>query len=336
MTLERESILVTGGGGFLGTAIIERLVERGCRVRSLSRGHYAALSKLGVEQIQGDIRSPDAVMQACRGVSLVFHTAAKAGIWGNPTDFYDINVTGTKNLLAACSRAEGVRLVHTSSPSVVFDGRDMAGVDESTPYPYRYAAAYPATKARAEKLVCRAAKEGLPAVILRPHLIWGPGDNHLVPRIVGRAHKLRRIGDARNMVDTVYIDNAADAHILAAQCLKSNPRLSGKIYFISQGEPVPLWDMVDHILKAANKEPVRGRISKRAAWTVGALLELIYRVFNLNGEPRMTRFLAEELSTNHWFDIRAARDDLGYIPAVTMAEGLDRLAAWFRKTHSSQ
>jgi len=336
MTLRHESILVTGGGGFLGTAIITRLVKRGCRVRSLSRGHYPALSKLEVEQLGGDIRDPDVVARACRGVSLVFHTAAKAGIWGNPTDFFDINVTGTKNLLAACSRAEGVRLVHTSSPSVVFNGRDMAGVDESTPYPDKYNAAYPATKAQAEKLVCRASESGLPAIILRPHLIWGPGDNHLVPRIVGRAHRLRRIGDGRNLVDTVYIDNAADAHILAAECLESNPRLSGKKYFISQGEPVPLWDMVDHILRAANKAPVRGRISKRAAWTVGALLETVHRWLNLRGEPLMTRFLAEELSTSHWFDIRAAREDLGYVPTVSLSEGLERLADWFRRKAPSQ
>jgi len=336
MTFNNDRVLVTGGGGFLGTAIITRLVKQGCRVRSLSRGHYPALSEMGVEQIQGDIRSPDVVLRACRGMSMVFHTAAKAGIWGHPGDFFGINVTGTKNILAACSRVGSIRLIHTSSPSVVFNGCDMAGVDETAPYLDRYTAAYPATKAQAEKLVCRAAEKGLPVIILRPHLIWGPGDNHLVPRIVRRARQLRRIGDGRNLVDTVYIDNAADAHILAAECLVSNPRLSGKKYFISQGEPVPLWDMVDRILKAANKAPVRGRISKRTAWAVGAMLEMVYRGLRLPGEPRMTRFLAEELSTSHWFDIGAAREDLGYTPAVSMAQGLERLADWFRSISSSQ
>jgi nucleoside-diphosphate-sugar epimerase len=291
---------------------------------------------MGVEQFQGDIRDPDVVLRACRGVSLIFHTAAKAGIWGNPGDFFGINVTGTKNILTACSRAQSVRLIHTSSPSVVFNGRDMSGVDETAPYPDRYTATYPATKALAEKEVCRAAKDGLPAIMLRPHLIWGPGDNHLVPRIVRRARSLRRIGDGRNLVDTVYIDNAADAHILAAEHLESNPRLSGKKYFISQGEPVPLWDMVDNILKAANREPVKGQISKKTAWIVGAVLEKCYRGLKLPGEPRMTRFLAEELSTSHWFDIRAAREDLGYFPAVSMAEGLENLANWLRRTSPSQ
>ena len=336
MTLDTLPILVTGGGGFLGHAIVTRLVERGCTVRTLSRGFYQSLAELGVEQIQGDIRDQGIVETACRGVSLVFHTAAKAGVWGNPSDFYDVNVTGTKNLLAACSRAKCIRLVHTSSPSVVFDGRNMTGVDETVPYPKRYRAPYPATKAQAEKMVLQAAQNGLPAIILRPHLIWGPGDNHLVPRIVDRAHQLRRVGNGRNMVDTIFIDNAADAHILASECLQSNPHLSGNIYFISQGEPVPLWDMVDNILKAANRDPVKGRISKQTAWIVGAFLEVIYKSFRLSGEPRMTRFLAEELSTNHWFNIRAAREDLGFTPLVSTKEGLGRLAEWFHATRLSQ
>jgi nucleoside-diphosphate-sugar epimerase len=332
MALDHQRILVTGGGGFLGKAIISRLIAGGCHVRSLSRNLYEDLSNLGVEQIPGDIRDTQAVNKACDGVDVVFHTAAKAGIWGNPSDFFDINVTGTKNILAACSRAQRVRLIHTSSPSVVFNGRDMAGVNESVPYPDHYSSSYPATKARAEKLVSRAAANGLPVIILRPHLIWGPGDNHLVPRIVRRARQLRRVGDGRNLVDTVYIDNAADAHILAADRLRSHPELSGNRYFISQGEPVLLWEMVDNILKAANKEPVKGRISRRAAWIVGTLLESVYRAFKLSGEPRMTRFLSEELSTSHWFDIRAAREDLGYVPAVSTCEGLRRLSEWFVST----
>ncbi len=334
MTFKGQTILVTGGGGFLGSAIIKQLANMECRIRSLSRGYYSTLSDLGVEQIQGDIRDPETVLKACREVDFVFHTAAKAGIWGNPSDFFGINVTGTNNLLTACSRAKCTRLIHTSSPSVVFNGCDMAGVDESAPYPTRYISAYPATKARAEQLVLEAAQNGLPAIILRPHLIWGPGDNHLVPRIVQRARQLRRVGDGRNLVDTTYIDNAASAHILAALKLESNPELSGRIYFISQDDPVPLWDMVDDILKAANQKPVRGRISKRTARRIGMVLELIFRIFKVPGEPRMTRFLAEELSTSHWFDIRAARKDLGYSPDVSIRQGLSRLSEWFRSEES--
>lgn len=329
-------ILVTGGGGFLGKAIVLRLLERGCHVRSLCRRSHRALSDLNVEQIKGDIRDPEMVEKACRGVDLVFHTAAKAGIWGKSSDFYDINVSGTENILRAIRRYGNIPLIHTSSPSVVFNGCDMEGVDESTPYPVRYSADYPATKARAEQLVTRAAAEGQPAVILRPHLIWGPGDNHLVPRIVKRAGQLRRVGNGKNLVDTIYIDNAADAHILASERLLSNPGLSGKKYFISQGEPVLLWNMVDDILKAAGKSPVQGHISKRKAWMAGALLEFIYTSFRLRGEPRMTRFLAEELSTSHWFNIQAAQKELEYTPSVSIAQGLQLLKEWFQSSADSQ
>jgi nucleoside-diphosphate-sugar epimerase len=323
-------VLVTGGGGFLGKAIVRRLVARGDRVRSISRGRYSELAELGVEQIQGDIADAAAVAHACRGVSVVVHTAAKAGVWGRTADFVRTNVTGTRNILAAC-RGEDVRaFVYTSSPSVIFDGTDMEGVNESVPYPKRFHAVYPQTKARAEQAVLAAARQGLAAVILRPHLIWGPEDPHFVPRIVRRARLLRRVGDGTNRVDTIYIDNAADAHVLAVDRLLADPGLTGRIYFISQNDPIPLWDMVNGILQAAGCGPVQGSLSPRLAWLAGTVLELVYRLLPLKGEPRMTRFLARELATAHWFDTGAARRDLGFDPAVTTEEGLRRLAQWLK------
>jgi nucleoside-diphosphate-sugar epimerase len=176
----------------------------------------------------------------------------------------------------------------------------------------------------------------LKTVILRPHLIWGPRDNALVPRIIARAGRLVRVGDGTNRVDTVYIDNAADAHILAADRLRENPRLSGKVYFITQDDPVPLWDMIDAILNAGGLPPVRRSVSKRSAWLMGLLLEGIYKIFHVSGEPLMTRFVAEELATSHWFDISAARRDLGYTPTVTTTEGLQRLAAWLQESKKKE
>lgn len=231
-------------------------------------------------------------------------------------------------MLTAC-RAENVaRLIHTSSPSVIFDGRDMTGVDESVPYPPRHGAHYPRTKALAEQSVRRAALHGLHCVSLRPHLIWGPGDHHLAPRILARAHRLRVVGDGRNKVDTIYIDNAAHAHLLAAHALREHPELSGRVYFISQGEPILLWDMVNAILAAGGKPPVTRSIPARTARIVGAACEALYLVLRRKEEPPMTRFVAEELSTSHWFDITAARRDLGYAPLVSTEEGLRRLAEW--------
>jgi 2-alkyl-3-oxoalkanoate reductase len=325
-----DRVLVTGGGGFLGGAIVKRLVKRGDRVISFSRGFYPELAEIGVEQIRGDISDSAAVEQACRKVELVFHVAAKPGIWGDYTAYYRTNVVGTLNVIAACKQHHISRLVYTSSPSVVFSGADMEGVDESVSYPEKYIAHYPKTKAMAEQLVRRAAAEGLKTVILRPHLIWGPKDNHLVPRIIEQASRLVRVGNGRNLVDTIYIDNAADAHIQAADKLKQNRHLSGKVYFISQDNPVPLWEMVNNILSAAGLFPVQRSISRNTAWMIGAVLEFVYKTFNISGEPRMTRFLADELSTSHWFDISAAKKDLGYHPEISIEEGLSRLEKWLQ------
>ncbi len=326
-----ESVLVTGGGGFLGLAIVRALAARGDRVRSYSRSAHADLEALGIEQVCGDIADLRALERACTGMAAVFHTAAKPPPWGRTADYHRTNVLGTQNVIAACRNTRVPRLIHTSTPSVIFDGRDLEGVDESVPYPARHTAAYAATKALAEQLVIAAADGRLGTIVLRPHEIWGPGDPHFAPRIIARANRLRRIGSGRNRVDTTYIDNAAVAHLLAADALKANPGLSGRVYFISQGDPIPAWDMIEAILKAAGLGPVRGRVPHRLAWTMGLVFEKLYLWLNLAGEPPITRFVADALAKAHWFDIGAARRDLGYAPKVATAEGLRRLEAWLKR-----
>lgn len=324
--------LVTGGGGFLGGAIVRALVARGDSVRSFSRAGYGALTALGVKQITGDLADCDAVSAAARGCDIIFHVAAKPGVWGPYEDYYRANVIGTENVLTAC-RAQGIeRLVYTSSPSVVFHGSDMEGVDETVPYPDHFEAPYPQTKAIAEQQVLAANGPSLATVALRPHLIWGPEDNHLVPRIIqrGRAGQLRRIGQRPCLVDHIYVDNAAEAHLQAAAGLAPGAAVAGKAYFISNGEPIPLWEMVNRILAAAGIPAVERSMSPQLAYAVGAVLEKLYTTFKLSGEPRMTRFLARELSTAHWFDISAARRDFGFNPRVSTAEGLLRLQTWLQ------
>ena len=265
-----QHFLVTGGGGFLGGAIVRRLIERGDRVTSFSRRRYPELDALGVAQVSGDLCDKNAVFGACCNVDAVFHVAAKTGVWGPYDDYFKTNVSGTLNVIAAC-REQGVsRLVYTGSPSAVFDGGDMAGVDESVPYPATFHAHYPKTKALAEQYVRRASGDDLKTIILRPHLIWGPKDTALVPRILARHRHLRRVGNGRNRVDTVYIDNAAGAHLLAADRLKESPELSGNVYFISQDDPIALWEMIDRILAAGGLPPVRKSIPFPAAWLAGA------------------------------------------------------------------
>jgi len=328
-----RKVLVTGGGGFLGYAISKLLSERGDRVTSFSRRFYPELELFSAEQIRGDISDKKAVENACEGKDIVFHTAAKPGVWGDYKEYYRTNVEGTINVIEGCRRHDVSYLVHTSSPSVVFDGNDMEGADESVPYPKVFHAHYPKTKAIAEQHVLKASVSGLKSIILRPHLIWGPRDKHFAPRIIERSKRLRVVGNGKNLVDTIYIDNAAYAHILAADSLEKNNALSGKIYFISQGEPVYLWTMVNNILKAGGLPPVTRTIYPGIAALAGAFLESLYGMLNIKSEPSMTNFVAKELATSHWFDITAAKRDLGYVPIVSTEEGLKRLEEWLKNTN---
>ncbi len=324
--------LVTGGGGFLGKAIIKLLCDRGDEVRSFSRHEHPALITMGVEHCRGELSDAEAVKSAADGCDIVFHVAAKAGVWGPYEEFYRANVLGTRHVIAAC-RHHGIKLlVHTSSPSVVFDGTDMEGVDESMPYPEHFEAFYPQTKAEAEQLVLQANDQDLATVALRPHLIWGPEDNHLVPRILERGKKgaLRKLGSRECLADTIYIDNAAMAHLQAADHLDIGSTVAGKAYFLSQGEPRPLWEVVNRILNAGGLPPVTRTISPLLAYWIGAVLEKVYTILKLKGEPRMTRFVAKELSTSHWFDLSAARRDFGYRPEISFDEGMERLRDWLR------
>jgi nucleoside-diphosphate-sugar epimerase len=324
--------LVTGGGGFLGEAITRRLFDLGHSVRCFTRGSYPSLEKLGVEVFRGDLADAKAVEEACRNCETVFHVAAKVGLLGDYNEYYRTNVTGTENVIASCRSLGISRLVYTSTPSVVFAGHDMEGMDESVPYPQHYKAAYPETKAAAERIILAANDARLATVALRPHLIWGPGDTHLVPGVIarGRTGKLRKIGKTLRLVDHTYIDNAAEAHILAANKLSPGSRISGRAFFISQGQPLPLWDFINRILQSAGLPSVTRTISPGLAYTAGWLCEIVYRTLRLSGEPPMTRFLAEELATSHWFNMAAARQELGYQPMISTEEGFKRLRGWLK------
>jgi len=328
-----KKALVTGGGGFLGSRIVRMLLDKGITTRSLQRSDSPELKKLGVEIIRGDISDQATVINAVEGCDVIFHVAARAGVWGDYDDYYQCNVTGTKNIIDACQTHHIQKLIYTSSPSVVFAGKDEENINESTPYPDQFLTAYQKTKALAEQMVLEANNETLATVALRPHLIWGPGDPHLVPRIIERAKagRLRLVGKQSNLVDSTHIDNAALAHILAAEVLEPNASCAGKIYFISNDEPLPMKELINKILAAANLPAITKTIPTQLAYTIGMMMELVYKVFKLKDEPIMTRFIAKQLSCAHWYDLTAAKNDLGYQVKVTINEGMERLKASLNK-----
>ncbi len=323
--------LVTGGGGFIGGAILSLLRARGDAVTTLARGAYPDLEAKGCVLVRSDLSDAAAVRRAAEGCDVVFHVAAKAGIWGSPDAYERTNVQGTQNVIDACLAAGVPRLVFTSSPSVAYAGEDVEGADASLPYPPEdaYKADYPRTKARAEKRVRAANGPKLATVSLRPHLVWGVGDNHLLPRMVARARagRLRIVGDGKARVDSTYVDNAADAHLAAADALTHDGPLGGNAYFVSNGEPLPVGELLNLLLAAAGAPPVTRHVPFKVAYAAGAASEAVYRALRRTDEPLMTRFLAEQLATSHWFDIEPCARDFGWRPRVSLAEGLERLRA---------
>jgi nucleoside-diphosphate-sugar epimerase len=338
--MSRARALVTGGGGFLGRAIVEALLADGSEVRTLSRGAHPELETLGVEHVRGDLADPltSEIERAFRGRDVVFHTAAKAGVWGPRAEYERANVLATQNVIAACERARVGKLVFTSSPSVTFDGRDHLQAGNDLPYARRFLAHYPRTKAQAERAVLAAnGRWGLATCALRPHLVFGPRDPHLVPRVIARARarKLAVVGSGSNLVSLTCVENAACAHLDAAATLRIGAPHAGRAYFLAQSEPVNLWEWIFALLDAAGApRPVR-RVPLRAAYAAGAAAEAAWKMLRLEGEPPMTRFVALELARSHTYDLEPARRDFGYRERIGMADATERLLSDLRARRAS-
>lgn len=320
--------LVTGGGGFLGLYIVEQLVERGHDVRVFCRGHYDRLNELGVDVNRGDIRDEAAVSNAVGGCDTVFHCAAVPGVWGSWDMYHGINTLGTQNVIAACQAHQVARLIYTSSPSVIFDGADHFDADESLAYPDSYLCHYPHSKMLAEESVLTAnGVAGLATAALRPHLIWGPRDNHLIPRLIQRARsgRLRIVGDGKNQISMAYVENVAAAHLQAADALKLDSAVAGNAYFINEPQPVVMWEWINELLALANLPPVTKSLSAKAATRIGHVLELVWTTLRLNSEPPMTRFVAAQLAGSHCYSVAKAERDFGYHGIVSVADGMRRI-----------
>lgn len=325
--MKSTKVLVTGAGGFLGSYIARDLQSQGYEVYSFSRKLYPNLEKMGVTQRQGDLAVYDDVVAAFEGMDAVIHTASQVGMWGRYDDFYKTNVTGTKNVIRACHACHIKKLVYTSTPSVAFGEESLCNVNENVGYPDKYLSMYAETKAIAEKLILLANGGSLSTVAIRPHLIFGPGDINLVPRVLEAAKKgkLKIIGDGENLVDVTYVENASMVHVMALEQLSPLAAIAGKAYFLGQG-PIKLWDFTNELLKRSGQRPVTKKISFKLAYFIGFIIEVVLKIIGkFDVHPPMTRFVALQLGKSHYYDHANIERDLGYRPKFTIEEGMDRL-----------
>lgn len=317
-------VLLTGGTSLIGGEVASRLRDRGDDVVLFQRRS----GPVGFEQRLGDVTDAAAVTAAVAGVDAVVHLAAKAGIAGAWSDYEAVNVRGTANVVAAAFAERVQRFVHISSPSVAHAGESLIGAGADRADPDRARGHYARSKAQAELLALETSSESFPVVVLRPHLIWGPGDKQLVGRIVARARegRLATVGTGAALTDTTYVTNAADAIIAG---LDRAPEIQGRVFVVSNGQPRPVAELVGRIVRAAGLEPPSLRVPYVAARAGGLVAERIWDRVDRHSDPPMTSFLAEQLATAHWFDQRETRTALQWQPAISLDEGFRLLKGWF-------
>lgn len=319
-------VLVTGASGFLGRAVVEQLLAAGHEVRTLQRRPSGVA---GAEDVLGSVTDAATAERAVAGVDGIVHLAAKVSLAGDRTEFRAVNVEGTRTMLDAAERAGAERFVQVSSPSVAHMGSSLVGVGAEPASPDSARGDYARTKAEAELLALARGGDAMHVVAVRPHLVWGPGDPQLIERIVERARRgrLPLLDGGTALIDTIYIDNAATG---IAAALDRAPEAHGRAYLLTNGEPRPVGDLMAGICRAAGVQPPRWSVPAGVARVAGSLVERAWAIRPGADEPPMTRFLAEQLSTAHWFDLRDTVRDLQWRPTVTIDEGLERLAAHYR------
>ena len=329
-------IIITGGRGFVGKAICKKLKDTDNEIHTIGRSKNFSKYDFPENCIHHciDLAKDPLPETFFEKTDIIFHVAAKAGVWGKYSEFYSSNVLATEKLLANCIKYNVPKLIYTSTPSVVFSGHPIKNGNESLAYGDTGLSFYAETKIIAEKhVLSKNDQSNIQTLSLRPHLIWGENDPHLLPRVIDRHKKgrLRQVGNGKNMVDLTHVDNVAHAHICAMNAMIKNPKLGGKAYFIGQNEPVSLWKWLNEVFEKISLPKITKKISFKNAYLLGNSLEKIWRIFHLKGEPPMTRFVASQLSHDHWFSNESAQKDLGYKPIKDMKKSLDDSLDWLRK-----
>jgi nucleoside-diphosphate-sugar epimerase len=317
---------VTGGSGFIGGTLIERLVDAGCEVSALARSDAsaAAVEARGARAARGDLDDPASLTAAADGCEVAFHLAAHLGQWGTWEEFARGNVGGTENTLEACRRAGVRRFVHCGTEAALIAGRPLIRIDETAPLRPDSKALYCSTKALAEIRVRAAAGPGLETVILRPRMVWGPGDTTLLPELVAavEAGRFAWIDGGRHRTDTTHVDNVVEGLLLAAQ-----RGGSGEAYFVTDGEPVIFREFVSELLATQGVDPPSRSVPGWLAGGAAAVAESTWRLLRLGGEPPLTRLAVWLSSQECTIEIGKARRELGYEPVISRRAGLAALRA---------
>ncbi len=337
--MTKTKSLVTGAAGFVGLHLVDALVARGDEVVAVDM--VERFPRENVRYVRADISDPEAVLRACEGVEGIFHNASIVHTKRNQEQrVWAVNHGGTKNLLRAAREHGAKRFVYVGSASAVYEGRDIENGDETMPYSSISQAPYADSKIAAEKDVLAANGEGgVLTCSLRPHVIFGPGDNRFLPAILSRARAGRlkfAVGREQKLSDFTYFSNLVDALVLADQALVPGSKVAGEAYFITNGEPMEFWAFVKKVLAKMDLPPIRGTVPFEVAYAVAAVAEAIdtLKGGTLNAEDGMTRFAIRYMCTHHYFSIEKAKRDFGYRPAVSIDEGIDRTVAHIRATEA--